>query len=136
MKGREKIISDVYSGPLRALRQFLTVLEQHREPLIKVIEEYISAKESNFDKIQRKKTSKNICFLTWWDSWRLGAYLKALLQRALDILRDVSRSVLNEHDDIAYRLTNLASQLDMPGDLPFEDIESLSNDTEKKYLFP
>ncbi|WP_419634238.1 metallophosphoesterase [Thiolapillus sp.] len=127
---KREIISDVYSGPLRALRQFLTVLEQHREPLIKVIEEYISAKESNFDKIQRKKQARIYVFnLVGFVA--LGCISKSASATSSRYLRDVSRSVLNEHDDIAYRLTNLASQLDMPGDLPFEDIESLSNDTEK-----
>ncbi|WP_419609704.1 hypothetical protein, partial [Thiolapillus sp.] len=129
---KREIISDVYSGPLRALRQFLTVLEQHREPLINGIEEYISAnaKESNFDKVQRKKQARIYVFnLVIFVA--LGCISKSASATSSRYLSDIARRVLNKHDDIAYRLTNLASQLDMPGYLPFEDIESLSNDTEK-----
>ena len=129
---KREIISDVYSGPLRALRQFLTVLEQHREPLINGIEEYISAnaKESNFDKVKRKKQARIYVFnLVIFVA--LECISKSASATSSRYLSDIARRVLNKHDDIAYRLTNLASQLDMPGYLPFEDIESLSNDTEK-----
>ena len=127
---KEVILNDVYSAPLRALREFLTVVEENREPLIEGVGRFIKSKDGTLDKKEQEKLARKYVF-NFVSMIAFGCVYKSASATSSAELQDVAAIVVQKNNSLAYRLTRLASRLDMPVSLPFEDIEALSRDTKK-----
>lgn len=133
-KNRKKeLMKDMYEGPLRALRDFFVYIESDKEAFLHEIETLIEAKNKNLDKNQRGNLAKKLVF------WivRLVAFsfiYKVASATSSKNLRDVSKELLDENDNVSFRLIDLASRLDLADPLPFAEIEAISNETDNDVL--
>lgn len=127
---KSEIINEIYLGPLRAAREFLVVLDEHKDSLISDINDLIKSKDKDMDKNSREALAKKFVF----DFIGMITYsfiYRAAYATSSEHLNKISSDVANANGTLAFKLISLASKLDLPGSIPFNDIESLANETKK-----
>lgn len=127
---KERLITHIFDGPLRAMSGFFKYIHGSREGLVKDVEAALRRDYGDQLDTDVKALAKKIVF----DIVGLATFnfvYKAATATASEHLRPVIRALTKRNDSNAYKLIELATELEFPGNIPFERIEALGQETQK-----
>jgi hypothetical protein len=123
----------MYEGPRRALRKFLEAIEKDRDAIITDLEVAIENASKELGESDLKQLAKRILF-EFVGMFTFAFLFKTSTSVASVHLRDVSHKLVREKETLAYKLIELEARLDSPTELPFEEIDKLSESTNRNIL--
>lgn len=136
---KKDLLHELFTGPLRAISFFLSVVNDHPKVLIEYLSSNWSDKLPNMRQEQREKLAQKFVYFS------LGAYSQALMQRQGEIsgspdlaqyitsfVEDARASekvgLLPDGTSLTYRLIGVACRLSYPADVPTAEIERLGKE--------
>ncbi len=132
-KIKVEIARDVFNAPLRAMKDFYCYIERDRAAFINEVEGLIKAKNNDLDKNQRNQIAERFAYqLIGMISSNL--ILKPAIAIASPHLDEVVSTIVSENPTTAFRLIKIASELELPDNINFDDIKSLYRDIKDDLL--
>ncbi|MFC7369292.1 metallophosphoesterase [Vreelandella zhaodongensis] len=128
---KKEIIDESFEAPLRALKHFFMVLEKAQEPLIRELTTIMDEKSSPGD--DNEKIAKKLLF----DIFGIMSFSfihKAAASVSSVKLKEVISEVAREKEVVAYKLIDLSTRMEMPGNIPFAYISEIKKITEGNYF--
>ncbi|SER04765.1 3',5'-cyclic AMP phosphodiesterase CpdA [Amphritea atlantica] len=119
---------EIFNAPLRALRDFYLFLETNNDTLVIEIEEYLRSKNGDLDPAERKKLAEMFSYEIV-GMVTTSFIMKPAASVASTNLRSVIHDVIDENSTTAFKLIKVASDLELPGLIPFDQISDLSKST-------
>lgn len=111
------LISELFSGPLRALKDFYGYVNKNPEALVAELEAALRNKGDIDDDEKRKQFARKIAAL-FLQGISYAFVLKAAQSANSESLVEDIRDVVNRNGSLAYRLIELCAHLDSPKALP------------------
>jgi hypothetical protein len=126
---KEKLLDQIFKGPLRALKDFFDYLAADSDGLVTEIDRFIAEHDSAITDEKRKQLARDAAF------WLVGAVsFGSLYKTAASVgsehLRESISAVVESNNSDAYRLIELAVKLEGQGSIPYPLIKDLTKRTE------
>lgn len=124
---KKEIITEIFSAPLRALRDFYVIIERDSEALVQEIESILESRDSNLPEEKRKSVAQRICYQV------IGSITTALILNpavavASPYLREVIQKCVDENPTTGFKLIKLATDLELPDEVNISEIKALYED--------
>lgn len=121
---KEKMIEEVIQGPLRALEEFYEVLRRHPDAIVAEFNSAIGEKNSGLTDEEKKKVAMQVSgFVVLAISLH---FLRKIAEAiSADVLKEDVENVVEQHQELAYKLVGLACALDGQRPLPRAKIEGV-----------
>jgi hypothetical protein len=121
---KKELIKEIFDASLRALRDFYQTIEDQGSCLTTEIEKFLESKAEIKDEQKRKAIAKRFCYQI------IGSITTSLIIRPAAAvssaeLRTIISETVDDHPSTAFKLIRVASELELPGDLNFEQIRNL-----------
>lgn len=126
---KEKMLDQIFKGPLRALKDFFDFMAGNGEGLVSEIERFIADHDSILTDEKRKQLARDAVF------WLVGAVSFGCIHKTAasvgsEYLKVSISAVVASNNTDAYRLIELAVKLEAQGNIPYPLIKDLSMRTE------
>ena len=126
---KEKLLEEIFRGPLRALKDFFDFMAGDGSGFVSEIERFIADHDSNITNEKRSQLARDAVF------WivgivSFGSIYKTASSVGSEYLRESIGAVVDANDTDAYRLIELAVKLEGQGIIPYPLIKDLAKRTE------
>ncbi|XGA80810.1 hypothetical protein OR573_03915 [Halomonas sp. CH40] len=128
---KKEIIDESFEAPLRALKHFFMALEKAQEPLVRELSTIMAERSSAED--DNEKLAKKLLF----DIFGIMSFSfihKAAASVSSAKLKEVISEVAKEKDLVAYKLIDLSTRMEVPGNIPFAYISEIKRITEGNHF--
>lgn len=126
---KEKLLEEIFKGPLRALKDFFDFMAGDGDGLVSELERLIAEHNSNITSEKRNQLARDAMF--WIVSIvSFGTIHKTASSVGSEYLRESISSVVDSNDTDAYRLIELAVKLEGQAIIPYPLIKQLAKRTE------
>lgn len=127
---KEELLREIIEGPLRALGGFVNYIRENREALIHQVEGWLDKDiaeipESKRNSVARRAVFSIVGLVAFWFLYRGSVAI------ASDHLKENLRHVVDTNSSLAFRLIQLGVRLEVPGELPIEEIEGIAQETKQ-----
>lgn len=128
-------LTEVFNGPLRAIRGVLEDVASDTDGLITQMEHMLDIGDKKRSRDELRRELKKVAFsilgmMGFATVAATGSYV------ASDKLREDIRSVVNSNPTVAFRLIEMATRLLRPGNPPLQDVKALAEELkDKPYAF-
>ena len=125
---KKRLLTEAFSGPLRALKEFFEGFGSGHDALISEIERIISGYDSEITDDKRKRLARDTAFF-FISTVATSVIYKTALSVGSEYLKDVIAMVAEDVNTEAYLLIGLAVQLECRGSIPYTLIGKLKERT-------
>jgi hypothetical protein len=122
-----ELVDQLFQGPLRALRDFWSFLEQYPDALAADIETALRRRDRIDDKEARMKVARTVVAAIV-EMVTVSFFLRAAESANSESLNEEVRSVVSRNKTLAYRLIELLITLDSPRPIPRGQIKRLNRE--------
>lgn len=124
-KTKERLLTEAFDGPMRALADFVDFVEKNPDSLILDIERAISKKSPNIPESDKKRVATEVAF--YFISAICFAFIyKPMLSVTSEHLLPIISSLTKKSGSGSYRLIEVAGALEICNDIPFKLINEVA----------
>lgn len=126
---KEKLLDQIFKGPLRALKDFFDFMASDGDGLVSEIERFIADDDTAITDKKRKQLARDAVF------WLVGvvsfgSIYKTAASVGSEHLREAISTLAEKNNTDAYKLIELAVKFEGQGNIPFPLIKDLTKRTE------
>jgi hypothetical protein len=126
---RVDYLSELFSGPLRALRGYYEYIERNPDYLVSEIEAALKKKDKMRDSEERRTIARQVA-ANFTQLISFGFLMKTVAAVSADTLLEDINEAVKRNRTPAFRLIELGVRLDSPRRPPRELLRGLNNDTD------
>lgn len=130
---KKEIITEIFNGPLRALKEFFGLVSVSKEALIVEIESLLEEKGKTNNAFEKSKAAQKALF-NLVGMVTHGFLFRSSMAVGSDRLADVTRELIDEEGFLAYRLIYLGTIFDAQTAIPFGELRDVSKEVSGNIL--
>jgi UDP-2,3-diacylglucosamine pyrophosphatase LpxH len=119
------LLNESYAAPFRVLHDFFTALGSDVNSLIGALEKLLEKKRADLPPEERERLARKLIFdIAGYVT--VGLIKKISSATGSENLKELYAKLITDSDSDAYRLIDISTKLDFPGQIPFEELQELA----------